>query len=58
MKIGDPPELNLTDVNPLIFTMSFIFVVKRLMTTKNSVVETQNLAMNHKSRPVKSNPVF
>ena len=49
MIIGDPPELNLTDVNPLIFTISFIFVVKRLMTTKNSVVETQNLAMNHKS---------
>ena len=58
MITGYPPELNLTDVNPLIFTMSFIFVVKRLMTTKNSVLETQNLVMNHKSRSAKSNPVF
>ena len=28
------------------------------MTTKNSAVEIQNLIVNHKSRPVKSNPVL
>ena len=27
------------------------------MITKNSVVKIQNLVLNHKSRPVKSNPV-
>ena len=26
------------------------------MITKNSVVEIQNIVMNHKSQPVKSNP--
>ena len=31
-------------------------VVKKLMITKNSVVKIQNLAVNHKSRPAKSNP--
>ena len=28
------------------------------MITKNSVVKIQNLAVNHESRPIKSNPVF
>ena len=31
-------------------------VVKRLKITKNSVVKIQNVVVNHKSRPVKSNP--
>ena len=30
--------------------------MKRLMKTKISVVKLQNLIVNHKSRPVKSNP--
>ena len=32
--------------------MSFPFVVKRLVITKNSVVETQNSVVNHKSQPI------
>ena len=31
-------------------------VVKRPMITKNSVVKFQNLVMNHKLQPIKSNP--
>ena len=31
--------------------------MKRLMMTKNSVVKIQNLTVNHKPRPIKSNPV-
>ena len=38
--------------------MSFIFVMKRLMITKNSVKETQNPIVNHESQPVKLNPVM
>ena len=33
---------------------SFYLVVKRLVTTKKSVVKIQNLVVIHKSRPVKS----
>ena len=35
---------------------NFYLVTKRLAVTENSVVKIQNLVMNHKSRPVKSNP--
>ena len=36
--------------------MSFYLVVIKFMITKNSVMKSQNLTMNHKSGPVKSNP--
>ena len=36
--------------------LSFYIVVKKLMTTKNSVVKIQNLVVNHESRPAKSYP--
>ena len=36
----------------------FLSVVKRLMLTKSSIVKIQNLVVNHKSRPVKSNTGF
>ena len=39
--------------------MIFIFfclIVKKLMIAKNSVMKIQNLIVNHKSRPSKSNP--
>ena len=38
--------------------MIFIFfclIVKKLMIAKNSVMKIQNLIVNHKSRPIKSN---
>ena len=58
VKCYDNYSYYLDITNPLITPMIFIFylVVKRLVITKNSVVKTQNLLMNHKSRPVKSNP--
>ena len=31
-------------------------VMKKLMITKNLVVKTQNLVVNHESQPLKSNP--
>ena len=36
----------------------FYLVVKKLMITNNSVMKIQNLVMNHKTRPVRSNPAF
>ena len=38
--------------------LSFYFVVKKLMTMKNSVVKIQNLVVNHESRPASSNPAL
>ena len=37
--------------------LSFYFVMKRLMITKNSVVKIQNFILNQKSRPIKLNHV-
>ena len=39
------------------FSMIFHLFVKMFMIAKNSIVETQNLVMNHKSQPIKSNPI-
>ena len=51
-------DCNFEDINQLILAISLIFyiVVKRFMITKNSIVEVQNLVVNHESRVVKSNP--
>ena len=38
--------------------MSFIFVVKRVMISKNSIMETQTPAVNHESLPIKLNPAW
>ena len=40
------------------FSLIYYLVVKRLMKTKNSVVEIQNAVMNHESRPLKWNPIL
>ena len=32
--------------------------MKKLMITKNPVVKIKNLIMNHKSQPIKLNPVY
>ena len=51
--------LNITDpfINPSIdiFSLIFYLVMKRLIVTKNSVVEIQNPVVNHESQPVKLN---
>ena len=36
--------------------LSFYLAMKTLMITKNSVVKIQSFAVNHESRPLKSNP--
>ena len=47
--------LNIT--GPLKTSLIFIFLImKSLMIIKNPVVKIQNLIVNHKSRPIKSNP--
>ena len=37
-------------------TLSFYLVTSRLMITANVIMKIQNLVVNHKSQPVKSNP--
>ena len=40
------------------YSLIHYLVMKRLIITKNSVVEIQNVVMNQESRPVKWNPVL
>ena len=44
--------LNVTSI----YNSNEFCLVKRLIITKNSVVKIQNLVMNHKLQPIKSNP--
>ena len=44
------------DINQLMFFFDILCCLEKFMITKNSVMEVQNLVLNHESRPVKLNP--